>query len=204
MPTPILRPTLGYPQLPLAGLDPCVAPSVATRAGQKPRQSPASLSPRAALRGRARTNMAKAWLVCWTAAAWAQAPEIARNGVVNEASNTPLALADSALARGSRLTIRGARFGSRLPDTSAKLLGPAGAKPLAIIRVDPSTVTARVPDDAPLGPASLTLMELFRAGRFMAELDQRGRLQQGWHYRPDHDVSHAELRLDAGGLHRQR
>jgi uncharacterized protein (TIGR03437 family) len=90
-------------------------------------------------------------------AAWAQAPEIARNGVVNEASNTPLALADSAIARGARLTIRGAHFGAHPSDTSATLSGPAGDKALAIIKADPSTVIARVPADAPLGAASLTV-----------------------------------------------
>src|ERR1035438_8458967 len=98
-------------------------------------------------RGRPRIRLAKAWLVCWAVGAWAQAPEIARNGVVNEASNTPLALADSGIARGARLTIRGIRFGAHPSDTSAKLSGPAGGRALAIIKTDPSTVVARVPAD---------------------------------------------------------
>ena len=102
-------------------------------------------------------KLGQAWLVCWAVGAWAQAPEIARNGVVNEASNTPLALADSAIARGARLTIRGARFGDRKSDVTAKLSGPAGEKTLAVTPVDSSTAIARVPADAPLGPASLTV-----------------------------------------------
>jgi uncharacterized protein (TIGR03437 family) len=96
-------------------------------------------------------------MVCWAVGAWAQSPEIARNGVANEASNTPWGLADSAVARGSRLTIRGARFGGRTSVISAKLSGPAGERTLPITPVDPSTVIARVPADAPLGPASFVV-----------------------------------------------
>jgi uncharacterized protein (TIGR03437 family) len=103
-------------------------------------------------------NLAKPWLVCWALGAWAQAPEIARNGVVNAASNTPSALADSSIARGALLIIRGARFGARGPDTSAKLSGTAGEADLAIVSGSPAAFTARVPANAPLGPASLTVI----------------------------------------------
>jgi uncharacterized protein (TIGR03437 family) len=98
------------------------------------------------------------WLLCWTAGAWAQAPQIAPNGVVNAASNMPSTLADAGIARGAMLTIRGTRFGPpRSNSRSAKLSGPAGEKALAIKWADFSLVTARVPEDAPLGPASLTV-----------------------------------------------
>jgi len=96
-------------------------------------------------------------LLLGCAMAWAQVPEIARNGVVNEAANTPLALADLAIARGARLAIRGTGFTARLPDISVKISGTAGEKALAIIKADSSTVIARVPADAPLGDASLTV-----------------------------------------------
>jgi uncharacterized protein (TIGR03437 family) len=102
-------------------------------------------------------NLTKAWLFCWTVGAWAQAPEIARNGVVNAASTTPVALADSAVGRGALLTIRGKRFGEDPSRISAKFKGPAGEKSLTIASVDNFTITARVPADAPLGPASLTV-----------------------------------------------
>jgi len=91
-------------------------------------------------------------------AAWAQAPEIARNGIVNEASNTPLGLVDFVIARGVRLTVRGTRFGDRLVAPAVRLLTAAGAKSVAIVPVDSSTMIARVPADAPLGPASLTVI----------------------------------------------
>ncbi len=104
-------------------------------------------------------NLAKARLLfCWAAGAWAQAPEIAHNGVVNAASNTPIALADSAIPRGALVTIRGKRFSDKPSNTSVKLMGPAGEKALAIVSADSSSVTARVPADAPLGPASLTVV----------------------------------------------
>jgi uncharacterized protein (TIGR03437 family) len=106
-------------------------------------------------------NLARAWLFCWAVGAWAQAPEIARNAVVNAASNTPIALADSAIGRGALLTIRGKRFKPFIEsqsDLSVKLIGPAGEKALAIMAAEPSLVTARVPADAPLGPASLIVV----------------------------------------------
>jgi uncharacterized protein (TIGR03437 family) len=89
--------------------------------------------------------------------AWAQAPEIARNGIVNEASNIPLGLADSAIARGARLTVHGTRFGDRLNPPSVKLLTPTNAKTLAIVPVNASTAIVRIPADAPLGAASLAV-----------------------------------------------
>jgi len=102
-------------------------------------------------------NLAKAWILWGALGAWAQAPEIARNGVVNAASNTPSELVDSAIAQGSLVTLRGARFGTHLEDLSAKLSGPAGEAALAIVSISPSAATARVPAKAPLGPASLTI-----------------------------------------------
>ncbi|HXM41652.1 MAG TPA: IPT/TIG domain-containing protein, partial [Bryobacteraceae bacterium] len=102
--------------------------------------------------------MARLWLVFWGLGAWAQGPEIDRNGVVNAAANAPLALADSAIARGAVLIVRGSRLGAHLPDVSAKLKGAAGEARLAIVPGDPSAVTARVPANAPLGPASLTVV----------------------------------------------
>jgi uncharacterized protein (TIGR03437 family) len=106
-------------------------------------------------------KLAKAWLFCWTVAAWAQAPEIDRGGVVNAATNTPIALADSAIPRGALLTIRGKRFkpfSESASDLAVKLIGPAGEKALAIMAADPSSVTARLPADAPLGPGSLIVI----------------------------------------------
>ena len=106
----------------------------------------------------------KLWLICWAAGAWAQAQEIARNGVLNAASTIPPGLADPApvpaapVARGETLTIRGYSFGEDLAGTSARLAGPAGKTALAIVRVEDSAVTASVPADAPLGPASLTVV----------------------------------------------
>jgi uncharacterized protein (TIGR03437 family) len=111
--------------------------------------------------GHHRMNLAKAWLLCWAVGASAQAPEIARGGVVSAASNTPIALAGSAIPRGALLTIRGTRFkpfSESQSDLSVKLVGPAGEKALAITAADSSSVTARVPADAPLGPASLTVV----------------------------------------------
>ena len=87
----------------------------------------------------------------------AQAPEIARNGIVNEASNIPLGLADSEIPRGARLTVRGTHFGDRLNPPSVKLITRASAKTLAIVLIDSSTVTVLVPADASLGPASLAV-----------------------------------------------
>lgn len=108
-------------------------------------------------RAHTRVNLAKLWLIGWALGAWAQTPEIIRNGVVNAASNTPPALVDSALARGSLLIIRGAHFGTRLSGMSAKLSGAAGEAVLATISVAPTAGTWRVPANAPLGPASLTV-----------------------------------------------
>ena len=80
---------------------------------------------------------------------------------MNAATNTPIALAGSAIPRGALLTIRGKRF-KPFPespsDLSVKLVGPAGEKALAIMEADPFTVTARLPADAPLGPASLIVI----------------------------------------------
>jgi uncharacterized protein (TIGR03437 family) len=103
-------------------------------------------------------NLVKVWLFCWAVAAWAQAPEIDRGGVVNAATNTPIALADSAIPRGALLTTRGKRFSENPSETSVKLMGPAGEKTLAIEALDASTVSARVPADVPLGPASLIVI----------------------------------------------
>jgi uncharacterized protein (TIGR03437 family) len=103
-------------------------------------------------------NLAKAWLFCWAVGAWAQSPEIDRNGVVNAASTTPLALADLAIGRGALLTIRGKRFGESPSDISAKFNGPAGEKSLTIVSVNNLTITARVPADAALGRTSLIVI----------------------------------------------
>ena len=102
-------------------------------------------------------NLPKLWMVFWSLGAWAQAPEIARNGIVNAASNTPTALADSGIARGAVLTIFGARFGARASDVSAKLKGQGTEAALPILSANASTITARVPANAPLGAASLTV-----------------------------------------------
>lgn len=102
-------------------------------------------------------NLAKLWLVGWALGAWAQTPEITRNGVVNAASNTPPSLVDSAIARGALVIIRGASFGARPSDVSVKLRGTAGEAALETVSVEPTAGTWRVPAKAPLGPASLTV-----------------------------------------------
>jgi len=102
-------------------------------------------------------KLAQACLLCWAALAWAEAPEIASNGIVNAAANAPLGLIDGAIARGAALTIRGELFGESPSDVSVKLSGKVGEKSLQILSVDNSTLTVRVPRDAPLGPASLSV-----------------------------------------------
>ena len=102
-------------------------------------------------------NLAKLWLIGWALGAWAQTPEITRNGVVNAASNTPPALVDSAIARGALLIIRGTGFGARVSDVLVKLRGTAGEATLDTVSVQPTAGTWRVPAKAPLGPASLAV-----------------------------------------------
>lgn len=106
-------------------------------------------------------------LVLWTLSAWAQAPEIFDNGVVNSAGNISSALLDPSaspthvIARGALLTVRGAYFGDRLQDIVMQISTPSGQAPLTVesLHSTPlqSTLTARVPRDAPLGRASLLM-----------------------------------------------
>jgi len=98
-----------------------------------------------------------AGLFCSAAAAWAQGPEIARDGIVNEAANTPIGISDFDIARGARLIVRGTRFGDRLTPPSVKLLTRGNAIDLSVAPVDLATLVVRIPADAPLGPASLAV-----------------------------------------------
>ncbi len=85
----------------------------------------------------------------------AQAPEIARNGVVNAAGSIPSALAGNRIARGALLTVTGTHLGS--PNTVVKISGSWGSTVLPVVSASPTKISTRLPPGVSLGPAALTV-----------------------------------------------
>ncbi len=88
----------------------------------------------------------------------AQPPAIGQNGVVNQASQLAPALAGGALARGARIEIRGVRLVSGDGRATATLNEGDSRIPVAIFSASAKLITARIPPDAPLGAATVTVM----------------------------------------------
>ncbi|MBS1828490.1 MAG: hypothetical protein JST93_24495 [Acidobacteria bacterium] len=92
------------------------------------------------------------WL--WSAtAASAAPPAIAANGIANAASRIPSTLPGGALAREARFILDGVRFGSTPVIT---IQGETSVR-ATIISATATRIEARIPQDAPLGPANLTV-----------------------------------------------
>jgi uncharacterized protein (TIGR03437 family) len=114
----------------------------------------------AALKPRPRRSqifLSSLWLIGCALSGWAQAPEIARNGVVNAAANVPVELLDGAVAPGTLLAIRGKLFGENPSDISIELHSGTAEVPVEIVSADAFTITARLPASAPQGKASLVV-----------------------------------------------
>jgi len=88
----------------------------------------------------------------------AQPPAIGQNGVVNQASQIAPALAGGALARGARIEIRGVRLVSSDGRVTATLSEGNSHIPVAIFSAGAKLIAARIPPDAPLGAATVTVM----------------------------------------------
>lgn len=87
----------------------------------------------------------------------AEAPAIRRQGVVNAASQRPVAVG-GAIARGSRISIYGVRFGAASGATRVSFKSATGeVRWLAVIEADPQRLEAWIPADAPLGPARIAV-----------------------------------------------
>ena len=95
--------------------------------------------------------------LCSGSPASEQTPEIARNGVVNAASNTPSALAGNRIARGGLLTITGSRLTSASAGSTVNLSGSWGSTSLTIVSASFNKISARIPPGVSLGPAALTV-----------------------------------------------
>lgn len=96
------------------------------------------------------------WILS-SAPANAAPPAIAANGVSNAASRIPSVLPGGAVARGARILIDGVRFGSTPAAALLTIRGAASSKRAPLLAVTPSQIEARIPLDAPLGPASLVI-----------------------------------------------
>lgn len=92
------------------------------------------------------------WLLSPSTAA-AAPPAIAANSIANAASRIPSTLPGGALARGARFLLEGVRFGSA-PTVTIQSVQPVRA---TIITASATRIEARIPPDAPLGPARLTV-----------------------------------------------
>ncbi|HZT29803.1 MAG TPA: hypothetical protein VFA33_07970 [Bryobacteraceae bacterium] len=90
--------------------------------------------------------------IAWGIAA-AQPPAIFQEGVRNAAGRIPPSLPGGAIARGARFTIEGVRFAG-LPGQVRIRVAGAEAR---VLRVEPRTVEALMPADAPLGEAAFTV-----------------------------------------------
>jgi uncharacterized protein (TIGR03437 family) len=87
----------------------------------------------------------------------AQPPAIGQNGVVNQASQIAPALAGGALARGARIEIRGVRLVSQ-DGKAVVMMGEGGSYiPLAVLSASAKVIAARIPPDAPLGAATVSV-----------------------------------------------
>jgi uncharacterized protein (TIGR03437 family) len=93
----------------------------------------------------------KLWLCFAAATAFAQ-PGIRQNGVVNAASQIPSTLPGGAIARGSLFTIFGVRFGAQTTVTISRNGAPLAVR---ILSSRPEQIDAEMPENAPVGPASL-------------------------------------------------
>ncbi len=88
-------------------------------------------------------------LIGWRLAA--QPPAIGQNGVVNQASQIVPTLPGGALARGARIEIHGVRLASS--DGKATVMLPG--IPVPVLSASAKKIEARIPPDAPLGPAAM-------------------------------------------------
>ncbi|MGA3187800.1 MAG: hypothetical protein ABSF22_11890, partial [Bryobacteraceae bacterium] len=88
----------------------------------------------------------------------AQPPVIGQNGVVNQASQIAPALPGGALARGARIEIHGIRLVSAEGRATALLTKGDARIPLPILSAGAKLIEARIPTDAPLGAATLTVI----------------------------------------------
>jgi uncharacterized protein (TIGR03437 family) len=87
----------------------------------------------------------------------AEAPAIRRQGVVNAASQRPVAVG-GAIARGSRISIHGVRFGAASGANRVSFRSATGeVRRLTVIEADPQHLEVWIPADAPLGPARITV-----------------------------------------------
>lgn len=92
-------------------------------------------------------------ILLFSNAAMAAPPAVAANGIANAASHIPSTLPGGSLARGARFLLEGVRFGSA-PIVTIQSAQPVRA---TIINATATRIEARIPPDAPLGPAKLTV-----------------------------------------------
>lgn len=97
-------------------------------------------------------RMIVAVAACTVGSIFAQPPAIGQNGIVNAASRIPPTLPGGAIARGALFSISGVRLGSS-SRTTAVTLDPGGEA--RVVAVSSTRVDALMPQDAPLGPASV-------------------------------------------------
>jgi uncharacterized protein (TIGR03437 family) len=99
--------------------------------------------------------------VCVLCVGWrleAQPPAIGQNGVVNQASQIVPSLAGGVLARGARIEVRGVRLVAGDGKTAVVLHHGDSNIPLTILSAGATLILARIPQDAPLGAATLTVI----------------------------------------------
>jgi hypothetical protein len=95
--------------------------------------------------------------------AWCQPPAIFQGAVTNAASGMHPVLAGGAIARGSRFTIRGLRFGTNAAAITLKVTQGSSTVSTPILKLqaiatNSQVIEARMPTDAPLGASQLIVM----------------------------------------------
>jgi len=99
-------------------------------------------------------------VICLLCAPWsisAQPPAITQNGVANMASQIVSSLAGGALARGALIEIRGVRLSAANESPSVNIIKDGSRTKANVVSATARKIQARIPEDAPLGSAKLSV-----------------------------------------------